>query len=407
MKKILGVIILFLTTSLFAQDLNVLEAEVWEILDFGSETQKKWKKREQLYDDLNSGEKTEATLTKEEKEVINLWDETYSSMWSVEGDGCSWYCGAGDYTVKTSSELSSNGELTYKTENLTDFNYKTAWVEGKPGYGIGEFITFKIPSTHPRITTIILVNGYVKSKKAWRDNSRVHELKMFINDKPHAIIKLKDAYAKQHIKLKEILGYSDREDVEELKKKKDLNVRFEIMSVFKGDKYDDTAITEMYFDGLDVHCLAKGTLITMADNSQKKIELLKKGDEVLSYNQKTNKSEASIITELASPVHKGLIKLDFSNGSSITCTKDHPFLSHNSQWISNDPQKTAIDYDLPFVVKLKKGSKVKSLNGVVGVVKITDVKPKQRTYTIVELSKNKSFFANGIVTGIEKLRVLR
>jgi hypothetical protein len=30
-------------------------------------------------------------------------------------------------------------------------------------------------------------------------------------------------------------------------------MRFEIMDVYKGDKYDDTAITEIYFDGIDVH----------------------------------------------------------------------------------------------------------------------------------------------------------
>jgi len=30
-------------------------------------------------------------------------------------------------------------------------------------------------------------------------------------------------------------------------------MKFEILEVFKGDKYDDTAISEIYFDGIDVH----------------------------------------------------------------------------------------------------------------------------------------------------------
>lgn len=33
----------------------------------------------------------------------------------------------------------------------------------------------------------------------------------------------------------------------------DLILRFEIMEVYHGKKYKDTAITEIYFDGIDVH----------------------------------------------------------------------------------------------------------------------------------------------------------
>ena len=33
----------------------------------------------------------------------------------------------------------------------------------------------------------------------------------------------------------------------------DLVLKFEIIEVYKGLKYNDTAITEIYFDGIDVH----------------------------------------------------------------------------------------------------------------------------------------------------------
>ena len=33
----------------------------------------------------------------------------------------------------------------------------------------------------------------------------------------------------------------------------DLVMKFEIVEVYKGSKYNDTAITEIYFDGIDVH----------------------------------------------------------------------------------------------------------------------------------------------------------
>jgi len=32
-----------------------------------------------------------------------------------------------------------------------------------------------------------------------------------------------------------------------------LKIKFEILEVYEGDKYKDTAITEIYFDGIDVH----------------------------------------------------------------------------------------------------------------------------------------------------------
>ena len=44
------------------------------------------------------------------------------------------------------------------------------------------------------------------------------------------------------------------------------------MDVYKGEKYEETAITEIYFDGIDVHCFAIGTQITMADYTTKSIE---------------------------------------------------------------------------------------------------------------------------------------
>lgn len=396
---------MILTTNLFCQELKTIIPEEGETFDFGIEVQNDWKKRDQLFKDLENDKKSWENLTKEENELFEKYPETYSSMWDVEGGGCSWYCGAGEYTVTTSSELSSNTKIDYKAKNLTDFSYQTAWVEGKKGYGIGEYISFSFAPAHPRVTKIIFANGYVKSKKAWKDNSRVHKLKMYINEKPFAVIDLKDIYTKQIVELKKPLGNSKRDEFDKLKEKDNWEIKFEILSVYKGDKYDDTAISEIYFDGLDVHCLAKGTLITMYDKTHKTIENLKVGDEILSYNKKTGKYESSIIRELASQIHKDLINVEFSNGMQITCTKDHPFLTNSLNWTSMNPNKTERDYEINDVIQLKVGTKVKSLKNKLEVVKINEIEGEEITYTIVDLNKNKTFIANGIITGIEKLRV--
>ena len=42
-------------------------------------------------------------------------------------------------------------------------------------------------------------------------------------------------------------------DLEKLEKFPKWEIRFEIIEVYKGDKYADTAISELFFDGIDVH----------------------------------------------------------------------------------------------------------------------------------------------------------
>ena len=51
----------------------------------------------------------------------------------------------------------------------------------------------------------------------------------------------------------DLIGYPDRASLEMLKKRAGSKIRFEIMDVYKGIKYDDVAITEIYFNGIDVH----------------------------------------------------------------------------------------------------------------------------------------------------------
>lgn len=240
---------LFICFNSIAQELKQIDAHIGQQLDFGSKAQQDWKRIDQL---MSSG-KDWSEFTEEESELISKYDaEVMENMWDVIGGACSWYCGAGEYGVQASSQLSSQGKNDYKTLNISDLNYKTAWVEGVDGDGIGEYIEFKFSPTHPRLTEIIIVNGYVKSKSAWKNNSRVKKMKMYLNNKPYAIINLKDVYAEQSFKV-EPIGYSEREDINALKEKEPFLIKFEILEVYKGDKYNDTAITEIYFDGIDVH----------------------------------------------------------------------------------------------------------------------------------------------------------
>jgi hypothetical protein len=188
--------------------------------------------------------------TLSEKERIEMdsllmkYGEVVESVWDIIEGGCSWYCGGGNYKVVASSELDSNNQNNYAAKNANDLDYKTAWVEGVSGAGIGEYIEYSFKNNSPRITSIIISNGYMKSDEAWKNNNRVKSLKLYINGKVFGTLNLTDSKTDQAFKLG---TFGHNEDGS------DLVLRFEILEVYKGSKYDDTVITEIYFDGIDVH----------------------------------------------------------------------------------------------------------------------------------------------------------
>jgi hypothetical protein len=242
MKHILATLLLSnLFLSATAQDpLPVLSPADKYPLDLSEKRQKEIERRDQLF--------AKDKLTKQEQKELDALleknDETVISVWDVISSECSWYCGGGNYTVKASSSLPNSKAGSYAALSANDLSYKTAWVEGKDGEGIGEHLEYFFKNDAPRITSIIISNGYVKSQTAWKNNNRVKKLKLYVNGKPYRILNLEDTMDDQVFET----GTLGRN-----KNGKDLVLRFEIMEVYKGDKYNDTAITEIYFDGIDVH----------------------------------------------------------------------------------------------------------------------------------------------------------
>ena len=167
-------------------------------------------------------------------------DRVLSHFYSAN---CSWYCGGQIDSVTASSAL---GEK-YAADNAHDFSIVTAWVEGVAGSGEGEYVKYSFPGTCPRITTVLIHNGYVKNWDVWRDNGRVKKLLMYYNDKPYVVLNLKNTMDLQRFEVG-ILGHEERSEASPA-----WSIKFEILEVYPGEKYEDTAITEIYFDGIDVH----------------------------------------------------------------------------------------------------------------------------------------------------------
>ncbi len=394
-----------------AQDVKNLFPDEIKKLEFDKEyienlnTPQSLKKCEEVYTKWKKEKRDYSTATAAELKILSFCDEITEDPWSTHGVACSWYCGGGQDSLSASSALASYNGISYAPNNAHDLSYKTAWVEGVKGHGIGEYLDYHIKAPNPRITEIIVVNGYVKNETAWRNNSRVKTLQVYVDGKPYAKLNLEDSRSEQHFKIEPLGTDRDKYTFNQMKTMPDWKMRFEITEVYPGEKFDDTVITEIYFDGIDVHCLAAGSAILMANGSSKPIEQLKIGDQVMSVNPKNGQRTPSTILELDSPTHHNLVKISFNNGSSLTCTADHPLLNADGHWTSFDPEKTRSAYRYDHVKRLQIGSKLFSEQHTEIMITNIEVLPQQQpTFTIVRLDRNQSFIANGIVVGTEPLR---
>ena len=160
---------------------------------------------------------------------------------------CSVYCIIeNEFSLSSSSVLESQGQNTYAPKNIEDYNLKSAWIEGKDGLGIGEWVEYKFDQTdfsdgNIELVGLHLFNGYRKDLNTWQQNSRIRSMKMIVNGRDFAIFHLHNSYKIQ---------FTDFPPL----KLKDINtIRFEILEAYKGDKYEDVALSELRFKGTHHH----------------------------------------------------------------------------------------------------------------------------------------------------------
>ncbi len=232
----------------------------------------------------------------------------------------------------------------------------------------------------------------------------INWLKMYINNKPFAILNLQDVRNEQIFTFSPI-GNANRDDWELLATKPAWTMKFEIMEVYKGARFEDCAISEIYFDGIDVHCFGKGTGITMADGSVKPIEEIRKGDWVMSYDLATQSLKPVAVTRLIEKQHASLIKL-ILNDREIICTADHPFYTEAGEWAAVDAAKANMAYLQQLTVKtINSGSRlfIPSEKRFCSVQRIEKIKGPLPTYTL-ELAGADNFIANGLLVKTEIIK---
>lgn len=132
--------------------------------------------------------------------------------------------------VTASSKLKSTASYTYGADNLIDGSLANAWCEGVSGYGEGESVTLTLDGSY--IVSGMKINaGYQKSLTSYYDNSRPKKIKVSFSNGKSLTYTLTDVMEKQTIDFGS-----------EIETK---YVKIEIVSVYKGNKYKDTLISEI------------------------------------------------------------------------------------------------------------------------------------------------------------------
>lgn len=381
---------LLIVTSISAQKLETITPKEVVAFDISDARQEGFKQLQKMLKDPKRKLSVEENRFLDSMLKLGVEPEQFS-FFSTDELGCSWYEGVRVDSNFSTSHLADYKGIKYSANNIHDFDASTAWVEGKKGSGIGERITIQLSSHIPvSVTQIMIFNGYMKSEKLWKANGRVKTLKLYVNNKPYALLKLKDVIGEQIFEV-------DTQNFSE----KPIQLTFEIVDVYKGSKYKDVAISEINFDGLGVHCFAKGTMVQMADGSEKPIENIIVGDKVLTYNFELGEAETAKVEATVSAKHHNLVRLDIGN-KQIKVTNDHPFYVEGKGWCSVNGFANSVTSYLGKIQQLEIGDNVLGSNGA--TFKLKAIVPLQvcvPTYTITQLSKGNSFFANGLLVAVE------
>ncbi|MDO9513739.1 MAG: hypothetical protein Q7J59_03905 [Elusimicrobiota bacterium] len=184
----------------------------------------------------------------------------------------------------SSSELENRGAYVrglYGAHNLFDGNSATCWSEGAKDDGLGESVSIAIKE---ETKIIVMQNGYAKSDKIFKDNNRIKQAELSIlagihipgevtetgvlfNALPYKktkTITLEDSSKPQKInfpfKWKKLIKFknSAARQFKKINREKLAGVkqepravfilRIKILSVYPGDKYDDTCLSSISFE---------------------------------------------------------------------------------------------------------------------------------------------------------------
>ncbi len=162
---------------------------------------------------------------------LDTWEYSPVSSVANETSGSTDFSMSHVISVEASSYLyESQYDISHDPDNVIDGSLSNAWCEERADQGIGSWIELIFDGTY-KISGMKIDAGYQKSEDLYYKNSRPKEIRINFSDKSYQDYTLRDVMEQQTISFTQPVNTS--------------NVTITIMSVYPGNKYQDTVISEI------------------------------------------------------------------------------------------------------------------------------------------------------------------
>lgn len=151
-------------------------------------------------------------------------------------------------SARASSSLQPYNTITYDVSNALDGNYTTAWQEGIEGTGIGQWIQFGFPRQE-MLCGLAVKNGYAKSEELYKNNGKILSFYAEFSDGSGQEITF-DKYDVEEISPTYYVAEGFNVYLFEQPVMTE-SLKLTITDALKGEKYDDTGVSEVIFLSLN------------------------------------------------------------------------------------------------------------------------------------------------------------
>jgi hypothetical protein len=153
-------------------------------------------------------------------------------------------------------------------------------------------------------------------------------------------------------------------------------------------------------------CFVAGTQILLENGLTKNIEDVVIGDYVVSFDLKNNESKVSKVLNIFSKTIDKIIEYEFSDGSTLRATLDHPIYVINKGWCNylGEPEQYngfSMEGTKPVkkleIEKIEIGNILKLHSGDVKLINMNVIEESTLVYNLSEIEKYHTYFANNIL----------
>ncbi len=193
-------------------------------------------------------EKKYESLNREEMKLLTSCDQEIFEYYDVSSKQCNWYCAGGPDTLLASSKKKNSRRHYFGVSNIHDFMHNSIWLT-KYQKKV-PWITFLFSYYSPRVTTIAITNGDVSTEKRYKHYSRAKTIEISYNDTVIGFIQLLDLRSTQYFEIG-VLG-NKKDLLQNDKEVGTWELRLKVLDVYQGKKKNFLAMTDIFFDGLDL-----------------------------------------------------------------------------------------------------------------------------------------------------------